>query len=1217
MMQTKEQSDLCCAESMKIWLEKLSENELVEAMTFSFDSDSDGTGKCHEYELFRQMIALQSPPPTPIHPRAMGVKLASVGIANDGRDELQRVMKNRFVRPRLFQFIERRSNNNFEMDHGLASLPPEIAAMVRKENNLGKRSNKIAKDQFFDVLARKFQTPWGQILSVGPTKEMRDADEQLLMGTCIQNGCRLLAGGDGRLDYCTFQRHSQGKILRMLHVVSRGRAFRYPPIKSNGTVFASWFVPTQDWFSLPTFLASRFEVALWRAFRGKGLNNQRTTIIEDVFSRSSPGEINNCGAIAIARALKKTMMERIAAGIMRDLFSYQYFSHVVGRSFANDFNDLDCSRLHLIPIVLLSSPIDKFRLMVVKEVELEISQLVKRELLSNAGTLNQGLLTLAQTKNKKRKKKRRKKRNHPRSKPTSLVKIDEKEVEDYPSSSSEVSTSSLLLSNSDDEERNNNIIVVLGVIHDVMEDVFAQLGLDSETENNDGFQVSKNQSSRRKSKNDPKTFILNKTKKKMPSTERRAITMPQSIDNVDLTTIQFTDNLEENQPTLDRNTPSLSLWGTQSQHTEFRSGISQDQEITNLFSAQEHIDKLVPNDFFGLRHDGAEDFLYGGKSENQGFSLFSDFFDVSTGNHDKNFASSTGASIASSILDNDDDSSSLQASSDEEDKRPTPVTKQTSLYAATAFEKEELNKEQSLPPKHIRNLSDSHIDLLVPSMNSISLEMSAFDSGDVKKEVEDTQLPEFPSSPPAQPSPILLSLADLGELRRIATLRKIKDIDEEDNSVETVDDSGAHSLASSPGPKRSFSREDLRILIDNDTAGRKRWPPCSSRTVDHSAVSYRNAARKNSRKARSLSSHDITESTRRVRTLNRNPSMKSFTREIKEVIIDRGDFNLNACARSESALDDHEDSSHWNVIPNNVVDENDNATTTRDGATTISSIPTPYEIDEMISLREERDTYRDMCLTMAAEISKLKNTLALERINSNYSMPQSANPFGSEYMPSFFQEQRQGSAGRYVAMSDAGLNEVPMSEDGNNTDGMQASVATTDLGKRRISRSNSIGIQHHKSGGSDIVSLDYDNTAYSVAPPSQYIPCYKCSGPNHLHGLQSRLSREIEEFLISNSLKLKKQESRRLLAIERLTRLVTAIWPRAQVLAYGSQETGLRLPSSDLDFVISLPEVHKKAPADAPGDLEGRNAINESSQKLLARKLKSESWIGMCYLEKV
>ena len=74
--------------------------------------------------------------------------------------------------------------------------------------------------------------------------------------------------------------------------------------------------------------------------------------------------------------------------------------------------------------------------------------------------------------------------------------------------------------------------------------------------------------------------------------------------------------------------------------------------------------------------------------------------------------------------------------------------------------------------------------------------------------------------------------------------------------------------------------------------------------------------------------------------------------------------------------------------------------------------------------------------------------------------------------------------------------------------------------------------------------------------------------------------------------------------------LVTTIWPRAQVHLYGSHRSDLRLPSSDLDFVICLPNVHKKAPADTPGALEGRNAINESNQKLLARKLKSESWIG-------
>jgi len=1190
-------------ESMKKWLEQLSEDELVEAMSFSFDSD--GTGKCHEYELLKQMVVLQSPPPTPIHPRAMGVKFASSGFANDGRDEIQRVMKNRFVRPRLFQFLERTSNNNFEMDNNLASLPPEIAAMVRKENNVGNRRNQIAKDQtkYFDVLARKFQTSCGQILSLGSTKEMRDADWQVLTSTQIENGCRLLAGGgDSQLDYCTFK--TQAKILRMLHIVSRGRAFKCRPTKAKGIKFASWFHPTKEWFSLSTYLASRFEIALWDAFKRRELNSQkdmkRTTIIEDAFSRFSRAQISICSTIAAARAMKKIFAnEIVTGGKTRDLLTYQLF----GRNFAYNFSNFDCSLLYLIPMVHIASPFDKFRLILAKEIEQWISNSIEEDLLSNESSFTSSV----PNKNKRRKKKQRKKRNHTRSKATPLVMIDEKKVEEHLHSTVEVSTFSLPISIGVDEERNKNTIIVLGVIHGIIEDVFEQLGLGVETENNDGFQVStaKKQSA---NKNDAKTFILKKTKKKKNTVGRRAVAKPQFSDNGDLTAIGSSDKLLDNQLTMKRSnvSPSLSLWGVQSRHSLFTSAASRNQDIMSLFSPLEPVGSRAPNNFLGFHNDGGEDFLYRRTSENQGFSLFSDFFDVSTGNHDTNFASSTAASIASSILDNDEDNSSLEASSDEDDQCPIPAEENSSLGGVTVFEEVNQIEEQIIPPKHSRNLSDSQIDLLVPSKNICSDGVS----GQLDSTGLEPELPEAPSSPPAQVSPILLSLADLGELRRIATLQNISDIDEEDSSIETVGDSKSQSLASMPVPKRSFSREDLRIFIEDDSSGRKRWAPCSSRTVDHSALSYRNAARKNSRKARSVSSHDVSDSARHLRPFRKNPSMKSFPREIKEVIIDGGNFNLNACARSESALDDHEDSSHWNVIPKNVVDENDNATTTRDGATTISSIPTPHEIDEIVCLREERDSYRDMCLTMAAEISKLKNVLALERINSNYSMPQSANPFGSEYMPSFYQEQRQGSAGRYVAMSDAGLNEVPMSEDGNGTDGMQGSVATTDLGKRRISRTNSIGIQNHKSVGSDIVSLDYDNTTYSVAPLSHTIPCYKSPGPIHLHGLQSRLSQETESFLVSNSVKLKKQESRRLLAIERLTRLVTAIWPRAQVKTYGSQVTGLRLPSSDLDFVISLPEVHKEAPADAPGDLEGRNAINESSQKLLARKLKSESWIG-------
>ncbi|CAK4622896.1 unnamed protein product [Aphanomyces euteiches] len=72
---------------------------------------------------------------------------------------------------------------------------------------------------------------------------------------------------------------------------------------------------------------------------------------------------------------------------------------------------------------------------------------------------------------------------------------------------------------------------------------------------------------------------------------------------------------------------------------------------------------------------------------------------------------------------------------------------------------------------------------------------------------------------------------------------------------------------------------------------------------------------------------------------------------------------------------------------------------------------------------------------------------------------------------------------------------------------------------------------------------------------------------------------------------------------------VQALWPRAQVRPYGSFVTGLSLPSSDLDLVICLPKVRRDEPAEAPGVLEGRNAIKETWQQNLARKLRSESWV--------
>ncbi|TYZ66107.1 hypothetical protein PybrP1_003258 [[Pythium] brassicae (nom. inval.)] len=80
-------------------------------------------------------------------------------------------------------------------------------------------------------------------------------------------------------------------------------------------------------------------------------------------------------------------------------------------------------------------------------------------------------------------------------------------------------------------------------------------------------------------------------------------------------------------------------------------------------------------------------------------------------------------------------------------------------------------------------------------------------------------------------------------------------------------------------------------------------------------------------------------------------------------------------------------------------------------------------------------------------------------------------------------------------------------------------------------------------------------------------------------------------------------------ALRLCTAAVQSLWPRAQVRPYGSFVSRLVLPSSDIDLVICLPKVRRDAPADAAGMLEGRNAIKETWQQNLARKLRQEPWV--------
>lgn len=1088
---------------IKNWIEHLSESEFRDAITFTFEKDDNA--KSHEYELLKQMVDLQSPPPTPIHPRAMGVKLASNVFSSDGRDEEERIMRNRRVRPRLYQFIERKNSNGFDLDQSLASLPPEIAAMVRKENTVQSSSkqkrNRGENTLSYDVIARQFRASWGEQLSLAPTEEMRIIDEELLFGTYLK-------GGGEQSRCCTFKRcnyreHQDEKayFLKVLKIASRGRFLSEEPQRKSCKFMAPWLQPTKEWFSLSTYLASRFEIALWNSFRFHRCNGFVKTVTVDSIEASLRQLNVSQSSSAVAGVMKQLLEVSIADGKLRDELVYKLLTRPPDVRTTRDLEEIQ--------LVRLNTTIDTFRIMLMNHLKSEITKLAERDLLQSHP--NQRAVGNSGNRNVKGKKRRKKKKRRNKPIEMKLVAIDEKRGDDANSTSNSSRSSNnvgltLPPTITLNEEDNQHKIVALGILDDIMEGVWKKVGLQGKVQEEDGFQPTRMKVNAQKRQKE--AYILKKRIKKKPEVLQKTENTPNSSDFI-----------EDNMMTMKRSnlSPSLSIWNSNSRPPLFQaSGGS--KGLTNLFTPLETIDDRVESNFL-TSNQGDQGFLHGGSYEygDQNFSFFSDFFD--NGKVDRDFASSTAASIASSILDNDEDEEVIPMEDDFFFRVPTPTEALDSKLWPEAdiveVKEQEVETELQVDVQETSgNEYDPDDSKIIPSMS------------DLEDEAREVKTP-----------PVVVSLADLGELRRKKSSRHtFSDIEEE-----TIDEGNEMPPENLSLPKQ-FSREDLRSI---DVPPRRKNALCSSRTVDFSSLTYRNVAVKKSDKARSVSSHDVPHHYSKRPSLRR---IKSFTRDMKEVIIDRGNFNLNACARSETALDDNEESSHWNVIPKNVV-ENDNNSVTKDGATTISSIPTYHEIDEIHNLRSERDSYRDICLTMAAEISKLKNMLALERINSNYSIPQNVHPFGIGYMnmPSFVHEQtEQGATKRYVAMSDAGLNEVPVSEDGNITE-----TATVDVEKKRMQRANSFGVHHNFiSGGSDIISLG--NTTYSAVIPPEAIYPHKLAEKGNFNGLQSRLSDEVNLFLTKTAMTLKRLESKRIVAIQRLSRLITAIWPRAQLVSYVS-----------------------------------------------------------------
>ena len=252
------------------------------------------------------------------------------------------------------------------------------------------------------------------------------------------------------------------------------------------------------------------------------------------------------------------------------------------------------------------------------------------------------------------------------------------------------------------------------------------------------------------------------------------------------------------------------------------------------------------------------------------------------------------------------------------------------------------------------------------------------------------------------------------------------------------------------------------------------------------------------------------------------------------------------------------------------------------------------DVSNVSNIEEQCAMYRDICLTLGAEVSKLRNQLACLTFQES---PLPFHAFHNEGFPPFDRLGEGVACTVAGPMSISGLSHRDQySEDGENINNTTCESSTNGI-SRHSQCKHSVGVMSE----SDLLS-DHEIGFLSSYEIQNDNGPFSCS-------MKSRLSADIYKFMNMTSEKLKTTEKARKMAITRIWKVITNLWPRAQVKLYGSHTCNLSLPSSDLDFVVCLPAVHQNAPAVAPGVLEGRNAINEPFQKVLARKLKGESWL--------
>jgi len=1095
---------------------------------------------------------------------------------------------------------------------------------------------------------------------------------------------------------------------------------------------APWLDPESRWFSLPMYLTSRFEVALWGAFRGDRLlvaSSSPWNRLEEQLSRVI---IERCISKALLNTLRKDIMmrERVAPvstlrdGILFDLVeAIEYWrAREVFYACATTSSSKPMLSIHRfiagisrLPILELNSTVDKIKESVRRHFQAEISVEIGRDLLT-ADDIDDAVATnnplhqshAPATGRRARTKKQRKKVAKRRQNTTQKNSVSNNEQEEEASGDESDGNSPPMAQTDSNKrisfpnngtpfvERNKNIVMCLSTLNDVINEVFRRvgLGLSSDDESDGGVGRPKIVVPKMKSKQEPETQTkkvpiaksrtysknappppetppLQQKNQQQHSYLRQNLHLPKQKDSKETKTTQ---GCEANAPLCAQFSPREN----EGNFLPFTAPLVPMDTFSSHFPEGFFVcnPPFQPNPWHVYQNSDVDDDVDedGWSNRSSRFptresSILTEFFleqELADAHRQERItASSTAASLASSTDKTNEDTLSIsdkffiaidncsegQASDIASDIVSNVLSAEE--FPALGIYPEELAGSQDLLDE----------DIPVPEESKANLDANAHTEEaihDVHQGVVGRRSisPEAPATPSPRLSPILLSLDDLRDIRTGA-----KSVGAKEGFKSGGSSTVPSSLPNSPVTQTrrrlisSRSRENLRVKSFRDDHEFAR--SYRRNHIVEEDVTYRNvAAGTASAKAkvkRSVSSDRVDKATKQEMPLvstsrKRGPPAEDIcarsenevelrdesqnsaaalsyrnvaAKSVKSVpvrswnsIRDRNDSGFpplaksqsrELCARSETAIE-QEGRHTWQDSRRSLPDNTEDiAVNGKDESTTITSAMSQRESEETLNLREERDNFRDMCLTLGAEVAKLKNQLAAQQGAAvypaiDYSQQYAPHPplFGVasfDRMPPFF---RRGQA--VGPMSDAGMHrgdyESQLSED------------EELVGKMTFAENVRIVSSGQTLAGSD-VSIDPTSIGQTLPVPGGLSAPLSKDAPDSggLNGLHTRLTQDILKFVKSIDTQHRKLLKTRNVAVMRMTRLVNTLWPRAQVKLYGSHVTSLCLPSSDLDFVISLPAVHKRAPAVAPGVLEGRNAINETSQKLLARKLKGESWI--------